>query len=29
MFPILHDLYDLAHAAGREPYNLHDPAHVS
>ena len=23
------DLYDLAHVAGREPYNLHDLAYVS
>ena len=25
----MHDLYDLAHVAGRELYNPHDLAHVS
>ena len=25
----IHDLYDLAHVAGWEPYNLHDLAHLS
>ena len=26
---LIHDLYDLAHVAGWEPFNLHDLAHVS
>ena len=25
----MHDVYDLAHVAGWEPYNLHDLGHVS